>query len=117
MTSINAYGHAGDTAQFFDSAGNATYFAYGDYNNSGQPLAGMVGSGYSNLAGGFGTNIAYSTSGGGDTAVFFDSQGNATFYAYADYNRAASHWRGMTATAIPIWPAASPPTPRIRSGG
>ena len=115
MTAINAYGHAGDTAQFFDFAGNATYYAYADYNNSGQPLAGMVGSGYSNLASGFGTNIAYSTNGGSDTAVFFDSQGNAAFYAYADYNNSGKPLAGMYgAPAIPIWPAASPPTSRIR---
>ena len=42
MASIHANGHAGDTAQFFDSPGNDTFYAYADYNNSGQPLAGMV---------------------------------------------------------------------------
>ena len=71
-----------DTAAFYDSAGNATFYAYADYANTGQPLAGMMGSGYSNLASGFATNVATSTSGGTDTAEFFDSVGNATFYAY-----------------------------------
>ena len=68
MTSINVTGHAGDIAQFFDSPGNDTFYAYADYNNSGQPLAGMYGTGYSNSASGFGTNVGYSTDGGNDTA-------------------------------------------------
>ena len=75
---------------FFDSPGNDTFYAYADYNNSGQQLAGMYGGyggGYSNSASGFGTNVGYSTNGGNDMAVFFDSPGNDTFYAYADYNR------------------------------
>ena len=96
MASINVNGHAGDTAQFFDSPGNDTFYAYADYNNSGKPLAGMYGSGgYSNSASGFGTNIGYSTNGGSDTAAFFDSPGNDTFYAYADYNNSGQQLAGM----------------------
>ena len=30
-------------AEFFDSQGNAAFYAYGDYNNSGKPLSGMYG--------------------------------------------------------------------------
>ena len=30
---------------FFDSPGNNTFYSYGDYNNSGRPLAGMYGNG------------------------------------------------------------------------
>ena len=81
MTSIHVNGHAGDTAQFFDSPGNDTFYAYADYNNSGQPMAGMYGRRrYSNSASGFGTNVGYSTDGGSDTAYFYDSPGNDTFY-------------------------------------
>jgi hypothetical protein len=90
-----------DTAAFFDSPGNDTFYAYADYNKSGQTLAGMYGSygsyasGYSNSAKGFSTNLAYSTNGGSDTAVFFDSPGNDTFYAYADYNNGGQTLAGM----------------------
>ena len=86
-----------DLAAFSDSQGHAMYYAYADSNNRGQPLAGMMGSyagfgEYSNAASGFATNVGYSTSGGSDTAAFYDSQGHATFYAYADYTIAASPW-------------------------
>ena len=98
MASIIANGHAGDTAQFFDSPGNDTFYAYADYNNSGQQLAGMYGQlrrQYSNSASGFGTNIGNSTSGGSDMAGFFDSPGNDTFYAYTDYNNSGQQLAGM----------------------
>ena len=72
-----------DTAEFFDSAGNATFYAYANYNNSGQPLAGMYGAGYSNAANGFGTNLGSSTSGGNDTADLFGSSGSNTLYTDA----------------------------------
>ena len=55
----------------------------------------MYGSGYSNAASGFGTNVGYSTNGGSDTAAFFDSPGNDTFYAYADYNKSGTPLAGM----------------------
>ena len=83
---------------FFDSPGNDTFYAYADYNSSGKPLAGMYGSygnGYSNMASGFGTNVAYATDGGSDTALFFDSPGNDVFYAYADYNNSGKQLAGM----------------------
>ena len=156
MASINATGHAGDTAQFFDSPGNDTFYAYADYNNSGQPLAGMYGQrlfqlgqrlrhqhrlfdqrrqrygrllrlagqrhvlclrglqqqrqapwractgsrAITNSASGFATNVGYSTNGGSDTAVFFDSPGNDTFYAYADYNNSGQPLAGMYGTRV-----------------
>ncbi len=86
MASINVAGQAADTAQFFDALGNATFYAYADYNTSGEQFAEMVGSGYANSATGFGTNEAYSTSSVKDTAVFSDSPGDDTFYAYAPGN-------------------------------
>ena len=95
MASIIATGHAGDTAQFFDSPGNDMFYAYADYNDSGQQLAGMYGSGYSNSASGFGTNIGNSTNGGNDMAGFFDSPGNDTFYSYTDYNNSGQQLAGM----------------------
>ena len=93
-----------DTAAFFDSPGNDTFYAYADYNNSGQTLAGMYGSyaaipgGYTNSASGFGTNVAYSTNGGSDVAAFFDAPGSNTFYAYADYNSSGKPLAGMYGT-------------------
>ena len=120
MASIHVNGHAGDTAQFFDSPGNDTFYAYADYNNSGQPAAGMYGRrAIANSASGFGTNVGYSTNGGSDTAYFFDSPGNDTFYAYADYNTAASRRRACTAATAatartPTRPTASPRTSAIR---
>ena len=47
-----------DTAAFFDSPASDTFYSYADYDNSGQPLAGMYGSyggGYTNSASGFAT--------------------------------------------------------------
>ena len=98
MAAIHVNGHAGDTAQFFDSPGNDTFYAYADYNQSGQTSAGMYGSyggGYSDSASGFGTTVGNSTSGGRDTALFYDSPGNDTFYAYADYNHTGKPLAGM----------------------
>ena len=95
MAAINVNGHAGDVAQFFDSPGNDTFYAYADYNQSGKSLAGMIGSGYANTASGFGTNIGYATNGGSDTASLFDSPGNDTFCAYADYNQSGKPLAGM----------------------
>ena len=91
MSTIHVNGHAGDTAQFFDSPGNDTFYAA----NSGQPAAGMYGGGYANSAAGFGTNVGYATNGGSDTAYFFDSPGNDTFYAYADYAGSGKPAAGM----------------------
>ena len=82
-----------DTASFYDSPGNDNFYAYADYNNSGKPLAGMYGGyggGYSNSASGFGTNVAYATNGGSDTAIFYDLAGNAAFYACANYKSGKS---------------------------
>ena len=86
MASINVAGHAGDVAQFFDGPGNDAFTAYADYKNSGQPFASMTGSGYSNSASGFGTNVGYSTNGGSDTASLFDAAGSNTYYACGDYS-------------------------------
>ena len=94
MTSIDVAGHAGDVAQFFNAPGSNTFYACADYNNSGQPLAGMLGSGYSNSASGFGANVGYATS-GNDTASFFDAPGANTFYAYADYDNSGKPLAGM----------------------
>ena len=55
----------------------------------------MMGSGYSNAASGFGTNVGYATNGGSDLAAFFDSQGHATYYAYGDYNNSGQPFAGM----------------------
>ena len=68
MASMHANGHVGDTVKFFDSPGNDTYYAYADYGTTDEPSSGMYGSGFSNSATGFGTNIGYSTNGGSDTA-------------------------------------------------
>jgi hypothetical protein len=68
---------------------------YADYNNSGQPSAGISRSGFSGVAYGFSTNLAYSTAGGSDTAVFYDSPGNDTFYSYTSYNNSDQHLAGM----------------------
>jgi hypothetical protein len=68
-----------DIAKFYDSPGNDTFNTYGNYNNSNKPFASMNDSTttYANYAIGFGTNVAYSTSGGSDTAVF---NGNDLYY-------------------------------------
>jgi hypothetical protein len=99
MASVHVIGYAGDVAQFYDSPGNDTFYAYADYAGSGQTLAGMYGNydgGYSNSASGFGTNISYSNAGGSDTAVFFGSpSGGDSFYAYADYNQGGQSLAGM----------------------
>ncbi len=99
MALIHVNGQVSDTAQFFDSPGNDTFYVYSDYNNSG-PAAGMYGSAaanaaWANSASGFGTNLAYATNGGSDTAYFFDSQGSATYYAYADYGTSGKPSAGM----------------------
>ena len=88
-----------DTALFFDTPGNDTFYAYADYNQSGKPLAGMAGTGYSNAASGFVNNVAYSTNGGNDTAQFFDAPGSNTFYSYGDYNQSGKPLAGMSGTA------------------
>ena len=41
-----------------DALGNAQFYAYADFQNSGQQLAGMIVGNYSNSAKGFGTNVA-----------------------------------------------------------
>jgi hypothetical protein len=92
---IHANGHAGDTAQFCDSPGDDSFYAYADYNGSGQQLAGMYGTAYSNSASGFGTNIGYSSKGGHDAAAFHDSPNNDYFYAYADYSKSGQQLAGM----------------------
>jgi hypothetical protein len=99
VASIVAVGHAGDTAHFYDSAGNDTFYAYADYAGSGQ-LAGMYGAGYSNSAAGFGTNVGTNlgtaAAGATDMAGFFDSPGNDTYYAYTDYNSSGQQYAGMS---------------------
>ena len=75
-----------DAAVFVDAPGANTFYAYADYNHSGQQVAGMYGTGYSNAASGFATNIAYATNGSNDTASFYDAPGANTFYAYGSYN-------------------------------
>ncbi len=73
-----------DTAEFFDSPGNDTFYAYG----GSQPSAGMYGSygnvSYSNAASGFGTNLGYAINGGNDTADLLGSSGNGTNTLYTD---------------------------------
>ena len=54
-----------------------------------------AGGGFANSASGFGTNVGYATNGGSDTAYFFDSPGNDTFYAYADYATSGKPSAGM----------------------
>ena len=79
-------------------AGDDTFYAFADYEGSGKQLAGMLGGyggGYSDLAKGFGTNVAYATNGGTDLAAFFDSPDTDTFYAYADYNSGGQTLAGM----------------------
>jgi hypothetical protein len=93
--SIHVSGKSGDMAQFYDSPGDDTFYAYADYNNSGSTLAGIYSNGYSNSASGFGTNVGYSTHGGNDFAVFFDSPQSDTFYSYADYNGSGQQLAGM----------------------
>jgi hypothetical protein len=82
-------------ADFYDSLGQASFYAYANYNNSGQPLAGMLGNGYSNSASGFATNVATATSGGSsDTAAFF---GSGQYYYSANYNNSGQPLAGMYA--------------------
>jgi hypothetical protein len=74
------YGNAGDTANFFDSAGNDTFAV-------GKNSADMFDSPftYLNYAGGF-TNInGYSSHGGQDQAVFYDSAGNDIFVGKTNF--------------------------------
>ena len=104
MTSIDANGYAGDIAQFNTvkgvNTGDNTYYAYADYaayNNSGaaaEPSAGMYGTGYTNVANGFSTNIGYSNH-AGDVAYFYGSPGSDTFYASAEYGSNGAHTAGM----------------------
>jgi hypothetical protein len=83
----NTTSGSSDVAVYFNSSlGSDTFYSYTDYQQSGEQLSGMYGSGYSNTAKGFDTNVAYAIGGGSsDTAAFFDSAGDATYYAYADY--------------------------------
>ena len=95
-----AYSTSGgsDTAYFYDSPGNDTFYAYGDYDNSGKPLAGMYGSyggGYSNAASGFATNIAYSTSGGSDTASSSTRLATIPSMPMRDYDNSGKPSAGM----------------------
>jgi hypothetical protein len=87
-----------DIAAFFDAPGTNTYTAYGDYKSSGAPMADMTGTyggGYSNMAVGFLTNVAYAVNGGSDSSVFYDSLGSNSFYAYADYLGGGKSLAGM----------------------
>jgi hypothetical protein len=88
-----------DVAVFYDAPGSNTFYSYADYNHSGTQLAGMLGSfggGFSDSASGFAVNKAYATLGSSDTAVFFDSPGNDTFYAYGNYEDTGKQFAGMT---------------------
>jgi hypothetical protein len=88
-----------DMAGFFDSAGSDLFYAYANYNSSGQHLAGMLGGsggGYSNSARGFAANVGFSTNGGSDTATFFDTLGDDTFNAYANYQGSGNTFANMT---------------------
>ena len=58
-------------------------------------MYGSYGGGYTNSASGFAANIAYSTNGGNDTAVFFGSSGNNTYFAQADYDNSGQPLAGM----------------------
>ena len=95
MASMHANGHEGDTVKFFDSPGNDVYYAYAEYGTTNEPSSGMYGSGFSNSATGFGTNVGYATNGGSDTDYFYDSTGNDVYYAYADYNNTGKPSSGM----------------------
>jgi hypothetical protein len=100
----NSTNGGSDTAIFYDSPSSDVFTAYADYNSTGKSLASLTGSygsyssGYSNSAKGFRTNVAYSTNGGSDTAYFYDSPGNDTFTAYADYNKTGKPFATMTGT-------------------
>jgi hypothetical protein len=74
------YGRAGDTANFFDSAGNDTFAA-------GKFSADMFDAAltYLNYAGSFTANNGYSTHGGHDQAFFYDSAGNDIFIGKAGF--------------------------------
>ena len=123
MVWMHAEGHAADTARFYDSPGDDTFYASANYGNSGRNSAGMYGSyggGYFNSASGFGINLAYSTKGGSDTSIFYDSPGNDEFYAYADYwyDTARQNWPACAAAmaaATAIRPRTLPPTLGILS--
>lgn len=74
---IVAYGGIEDYAFFYDTAGDEFLLA--------KPLwVRMTGSGFSNLADGFGTTVAYS-SGGNDMAMMYDSAGIDAFLARPQY--------------------------------
>jgi hypothetical protein len=85
-----------DAAYLFDSPGSNTYTAYADYNNGGKPLASMSGGSYSNSANGFRTNVGYAVNGSSDGAYLYDSPGNDTFYASANYNNSGKPLASMS---------------------
>ena len=85
-------GSSNDTASFYDSPGNDTFYGYADYNNGGQQLGGMYGSytlsngttlSYTSSASGFGTVVGEAVNGGTDTADLFGSSGQNTLNAQA----------------------------------
>ena len=121
MAAIHANGHAGDMAQFYDSPQERHVLRLHGLPEQRPALGGYDGTGYSNSASGFGTNLGYSTAGGSDTAVFFDSAGDNTFYAYADYNGSGQQLAGMfgknLGAGIPTRPRASAPTSAISTAG
>ena len=73
-TTNYVYGTSKGTVNYFDSKGNDTFYGVpqGRYSV-------MLGTGYYNEGISFGTVVANSTSGGTDTAVFYDTSGNDTY--------------------------------------
>ena len=96
MASIKVNGQPGDTAQFYDSPGNDTFYAYADYNSSGEHVRGHGGQRIFQL----GQRLRHERRPIRPTAArirpyFYDSPGNDTFYAYADYNSSGKPAAGM----------------------
>jgi subtilase family serine protease len=101
MNAAYAVNGGGDTSVFYDAPGTNTFYSYADYNHTGTQLAGMLGNfggGFSDSASGFAVNKGYATLGSSDTAVFFDSAGNDTFFAYGNYENSGKQYAGMTGT-------------------
>ena len=132
VTNIGESANGGsDTAYFYDAPGQSTFYADAYVKNSTipGPSAGMYGSGYANSAGGFATNVAFATPGNGsnDTAYFYDSPGNDTYYAYADFIAPTSTGRRRACSAatppaaaraafpMPTWPTALRPAWAMRA--
>jgi hypothetical protein len=70
---VTAHGNAASSASFFAKQGQTNTF------NAGPTQASMSGTGYNNVATGFGSNTGYAIPGGTDVVNYSDSAGNDYF--------------------------------------